>query len=128
MLFHPRSAIALLSGINHDGAGIMGAVDFSSVPGPSSDKGDGFRMSRLFKGPGIALGFCLLTLAPAVGRAARQPSNTPAPSVDVEKVGPRVGDAVPEFSLRDQGGRIRSLKSLLGPKGAVIVFFRSADW
>jgi peroxiredoxin len=43
-------------------------------------------------------------------------------------MGPRVGDALPEFTLRDQGGQTRSLKSLLGPKGAVIVFFRSADW
>jgi hypothetical protein len=32
---------------------------------------------------------------------------------------------LPEFSLRDQAGRIRSLQSVFGPKGAVIVFFRS---
>jgi peroxiredoxin len=43
-------------------------------------------------------------------------------------VGPQVGDAMPEFSLRDQRGQERSLRSLLGPNGAVIVFFRSADW
>ena len=65
---------------------------------------------------------------PATGLAARQQSNPPAPTVDVETLGPKVGEALPEFSLRDQDGHIQSLTSLLGPKGAVIVFFRSADW
>jgi hypothetical protein len=85
-------------------------------------------MSRALKDPSIALGLCLLILAPAVGFAGRQQSNTPDPMVDVETVGPRVGDALPEFSLRDQGGHMRTLTSLLGSSGAVIVFFRSADW
>lgn len=35
---------------------------------------------------------------------------------------------MPGFELRDQDGNARSLKSLLGPKGAAILFFRSADW
>jgi cytochrome oxidase Cu insertion factor (SCO1/SenC/PrrC family) len=61
----------------------------------------------------------LLTLAAAVGRAQ---------TVDIDSRGPRVGAAMPEFTLRDQRGEARSLKSLLGPKGAIIVFFRSADW
>jgi hypothetical protein len=85
-------------------------------------------MSRSFTRHGIALGVCLLAVAPAVGFAVRQPPNAPAPMIDVETVGPKVGDALPEFNLRDQGGQAKSLKSLLGPKGAVIVFFRSADW
>ena len=42
--------------------------------------------------------------------------------------GPPVGARMPEFELQDQSGKQHSLKSLLGPKGAVIVFFRSADW
>jgi hypothetical protein len=85
-------------------------------------------MSRAISGRGIALGFSLLVLTPAIPFATRQQSSTPAPMVDVETVGPRVGDALPEFSLRDQGGHMRTLKSLLGSSGAVIVFFRSADW
>jgi len=84
-------------------------------------------MSHLFRTSGLGLGLWL-ALAPASGLTARQPSSPPAQSVDVESVGPRIGEALPEFSLRDQGSRIQSLKSLLGPKGAVIVFFRSADW
>ena len=42
--------------------------------------------------------------------------------------GPPVGSRMPDFTLRDQSGKARTLKSLLGPKGAVILFFRSADW
>ena len=43
-------------------------------------------------------------------------------------LGPKVGERVPEFSLPDQLGSTRTLKSTFGPKGAVLVFFRSADW
>jgi peroxiredoxin len=32
------------------------------------------------------------------------------------------------FELQDQDGKDRALGSLLGPKGAVILFYRSADW
>jgi peroxiredoxin len=42
--------------------------------------------------------------------------------------GPPVGAAVPDFELRDQFGKTHTLKSLIGPKGAVVLFFRSADW
>ena len=87
-----------------------------------------FRMFRAFNGPGIALGLCLVSGVAVAGLAGRPQPTTQAPSVDVETVGPKVGDVIPEFSLRDQGGQPRSLKSVLGPKGAIIVFFRSADW
>jgi hypothetical protein len=73
---------------------------------------------------GIALGTALFFLS--VGHAAVQ--QPPAPAVDVEKLGPQVGTAVPDFSLPDQRGVTRSLKSVIGPKGAILVFFRSADW
>lgn len=42
--------------------------------------------------------------------------------------GPPLGSRMPAFELADQDGKTRSLQSLLGPKGAVILFFRSADW
>lgn len=50
----------------------------------------------------------------------------PAPAV--ASLGPQVGDRVPDFSLVDQAGRTHTLKSILGPNGAILVFFRSADW
>jgi hypothetical protein len=43
-------------------------------------------------------------------------------------VGPRVGQPVPVFNLQDQRGELRSLESLRGPGGTMLVFFRSADW
>ncbi len=51
-----------------------------------------------------------------------------AQAPDPQTLGPRVGERVPEFSLPDQHGTVRSLRSTLGPKGAVLVFYRSADW
>ena len=44
------------------------------------------------------------------------------------KTGPDVGQQVPAFSAKDQEGRNQTLKSVMGPNGAMLVFFRSADW
>ncbi|MGD0300733.1 MAG: hypothetical protein ABSE86_26920 [Bryobacteraceae bacterium] len=44
------------------------------------------------------------------------------------KTGPEAGQTVPAFSAPDQEGRNQTLKSIMGPKGAMLVFFRSADW
>jgi|SoiMetStandDraft_5_1073268.scaffolds.fasta_scaffold09189_3 peroxiredoxin len=48
--------------------------------------------------------------------------------INVSKLGPQVGATVPDFSLADQQGKTRTLQSVMGPKGAMIVFYRSADW
>jgi hypothetical protein len=42
--------------------------------------------------------------------------------------GPAVGESVPDFRLVDQNGTEKTLRSVLGPKGGYLVFFRSADW
>lgn len=42
--------------------------------------------------------------------------------------GPAVGAKVPGFSLNDQNEQVRTLESLMGPKGLMLVFYRSADW
>ena len=44
------------------------------------------------------------------------------------KTGPEIGHPVPAFSAQDQDGRTQTLKSIMGPNGATLVFFRSADW
>jgi hypothetical protein len=44
------------------------------------------------------------------------------------KTGPAVGDHVPDVFAVDQNGHEQTLKSLMGPKGVMLVFFRSADW
>jgi len=48
--------------------------------------------------------------------------------VDISKLGPQVGDKAIEFRLTDQFGRTQTLESVAGPKGTMLVFFRSADW
>ena len=58
---------------------------------------------------------------PGQAGAARQ-------KVDVSRLGPQVGERVPDFTLPDQQGRDRTLQSIMGPRGAMIVFARSADW
>ena len=44
------------------------------------------------------------------------------------KTGPDAGSPAPDFSALDQAGRTQTLKSIMGPKGAMLVFYRSADW
>ena len=47
---------------------------------------------------------------------------------DISRLGPQVGERVPDFSLPDQHGQPRTRESLNGPNGLVLVFNRSADW
>ena len=58
------------------------------------------------------------------------PQSTPPlrTRIDVSTLGPQVGDRVPDFTLKDQHGKSWTLQSIAGPKGAMLVFFRSADW
>ena len=63
-----------------------------------------------------------------VSRATPQQA-APQPTLpDVQKLGPQVGSRAPDFTLVDQGGQSRTLTSLTGPKGLMLVFNRSADW
>ena len=48
--------------------------------------------------------------------------------LSAREYGPPVGSKMPSFDLKDPDGKAHTLASLLGPKGAVILFFRSADW
>ena len=66
---------------------------------------------------------CVLVASAAVVASAQD-----ARTVNVSKLGPQVGATVPDFNLADQQGRKRTLQSVMGPKGAMIVFYRSADW
>lgn len=44
------------------------------------------------------------------------------------ETGPAVGTHVPAFQAIDQNGHLQTLASISGPKGSLLVFFRSADW
>lgn len=62
---------------------------------------------------------CLSTDSPSA------PANT---AVVRLKTGPEVGQQIPEFGLLDQFGRKQTFEAIRGPQGALIVFYRSADW
>jgi hypothetical protein len=62
------------------------------------------------------------------GEAAMQQRPVQPALPDVQKLGPQVGSRVPDFTLVDQRGQSRTLTSLIGPNGVMLVFFRSADW
>lgn len=71
------------------------------------------------------VGFGLLTGSLLAGQ---QTSSTPRTRIDVSKLGPQVGQTVPDFSLTDQNGKVWTRASIMGPKGALLLFYRSADW
>ncbi|MBI2150039.1 MAG: hypothetical protein HYU27_05475 [Acidobacteria bacterium] len=71
--------------------------------------------------PAVVLIAGLFVQAPNPQSPQRQP-------IDVSKLGPRAGQRVPDFSLKDQAGKTWTLQSIMGPKGAMLVFVRSADW
>lgn len=64
----------------------------------------------------VLTAFCFAALAAGSGLA--QPID----------IGPAVGSAIPALSVRDETGAVRGLADVAGPRGAVLVFFRSARW
>ena len=53
---------------------------------------------------------------------------TPLFMILAAEYGPPKGSLMPQFEAQDQNGARHTLKDILGPNGAVLVFFRSADW
>jgi hypothetical protein len=49
-------------------------------------------------------------------------------SAELMSIGLAVGQKAPDFSARDEFGRVQTLETLKGPNGTVLLFFRSADW
>ena len=49
-------------------------------------------------------------------------------AIDLSALGPQIGDLVPDFNLPDQNGQLHNRDSIMGPEGAVLLFYRSADW
>jgi hypothetical protein len=81
--------------------------------------------THLTAAAGAAIAFAIVSPTGAAQQPARQAS---APVVNVQALGPQVGARIPDFTLVDQNGATRTLRSLMGPKGLMLVLFRSADW
>ena len=70
-----------------------------------------------------------LTVAAAVVLLAHVPASAQERErIDVSSLGPQVGEKIPDFVLPDQYGRVRTLDTIMGERGAMLVFHRSADW
>lgn len=52
----------------------------------------------------------------------------PTPESFAERYGPGLGEKAPAIRAVDQNGKLQDFASLRGPKGLLILFFRSADW
>jgi len=61
--------------------------------------------------------------------AGEEPRLRPVPKVDLHlKTGPAVGAQIPDFTGRDQNGKLQTFATLRGPNGLVLLFVRTADW
>ena len=56
------------------------------------------------------------------------PVSAQGPLPEIQTLGPQIGDRVPAFTLPDQSGTQRTLQSLMGTRGLMLLFYRSADW
>jgi hypothetical protein len=65
---------------------------------------------------------------PGSAAPPQQGAAPPRQPIDVSRLGPQVGERVPDFTLTDQNDKSWTLQSLMRPNGAMLVFFRSADW
>ena len=76
-----------------------------------------------------ALLFCSLpSLSAQTPPPQARPGNSAAEAKIPFSTGPEVGQEIPAFRAVDQYGKMQDFNSIRGPKGAMIVFFRSADW
>ena len=84
--------------------------------------------SVTLRGTTLLLAFVLCLCLSGRLAEAGQGAEPVRETIDVSALGPQVGEQVPDFNLADQAGRMRDLQSIMGPRGAMVVFFRSADW
>jgi hypothetical protein len=77
-----------------------------------------------FRTPAIAVAMASSLLCQTPGGDHTPPRQ----KINVSKLGPQVGERVSDFSLKDQNGKVWTLQSIMGWKGAMLVFIRSADW
>ena len=84
-------------------------------------------------GAGIAAGWVVVGAVLFATPGFAQPAADAAESLRARQqtrrdVVPPLGARIPDFSAADQDSRLRDFASVSGPNGAVIYFYRSADW
>jgi hypothetical protein len=106
-----------------EGSEKRGQKSGQQVPeGESKEKGQlpVYQSDRILREPQVALLAALLAQSAAMAQSPNR--------IDVSKLGPQVGEHVPDFTLKDQNGKTWTLQAIMRPKGAMLVFYRSADW
>ena len=73
----------------------------------------------------LFLGFLFSSI---IGRMTFSRADQGLPTETKIQTGPEIGQRIPNFQGIDQNGRQQSFGSIRGPRGALIVFYRSADW
>ena len=67
----------------------------------------------------------LLSTTPSM---AQETFDSHDPLDDNMLTGPALGEKIPAFRAVDQNGQAWDFDSIKGPKGALLLFYRSADW
>ena len=73
----------------------------------------------------LLFAFCVSSAAVV---AAQEPFDTDDPFDKNPTTGIAVGERIPAFRAVDADGKSWDFDSIKGPKGAVLHFYRSADW
>jgi hypothetical protein len=70
----------------------------------------------------------LTAMVLALTLSAQDPFDTDDPLDADFRTGVEVGAKIPEFRVRDFSGKEWDFEAIKGPKGALLHFYRSADW
>lgn len=76
----------------------------------------------------MSLRAATLLLLLAAPMAAQDVFDTPDPLDDDFVTGVAVGEKIPDFAIPDRNGKPWNFDAIKGPKGALLLFYRSADW
>ncbi len=70
----------------------------------------------------------LTAMVIALTLSAQDPFDTDDPLDADFRTGVEVGATIPQFRLKDLNGKEWDFAAIKGPKGALLHFYRSADW
>ena len=70
----------------------------------------------------------LPSVALAAAIVAQEPFDTDDPLDTDFRTGVEIGARIPDFRLEDLNGKVWDFEAIKGPKGALLHFYRSADW
>lgn len=70
----------------------------------------------------------LPSIAFALAMAAQEPFDTDDPLDADVRTGVEIGAGIPPFRIADSNGEVWDFEKIKGPKGALLHFYRSADW